>query len=81
MQKARIIIVILLFCSSFFSKAEQIEKQVDGSAFSIPEINFISINDSVLCVDAQQIQNILLIQLMLTKDLLEDSANQFPCGR
>lgn len=76
MQKARIIIVILLFCSSFFSKAEQIEKQVDGSAFSIPEINFISTNDSILCVDAQQIQDILLKHPVLNTYIKIHSENK-----
>jgi TM2 domain-containing membrane protein YozV len=76
MQKARIIIVILLFCSSFFSKAEQIEKQVDGSAFSIPEINFNVVNDSIVSVDVQQIQDILLKHSALSAYIKNHSENK-----
>ena len=76
MQKTGIILVILLFCSSFYSKAEQIESQVDCSAFSIPEINFISTNDSILCVDAQQIQDILLKHPVLNTYIKIHSENK-----
>ena len=75
MQKTGIILVILLFCS-FYSKAEQIESQVDCSAFSIPEINFTTTNDSILCVDAQQIQDILLKHPVLNTYIKNHSENK-----